>query len=202
MTDNKMKTNEKGKIKIEELKEKVKTFCGKFKNVGKFLVKNKKNLIVCTSVLVICGAVYLNYSLFHKPQDASAGADSSTGDTNTLSAAEEYFSSAALSRQKARDEAMQVLQQVIDSSDAVEQVKSDAYTSINTIAQQIECESNIEQLIMAKGFQQCLAVVNENSASVIVKSDGLLANEVAQIKEIVYEQSGIHPKDIKIIEKS
>lgn len=97
---------------------------------------------------------------------------------------------------------MDVLQQVVDSTDAVEQVKNEAYTSINTIAQEIECESNIEQLILAKGFQQCLAVVNESSASVIVKSDGLLANEVAQIKEIVYEQSGIHPKDIKIIEKN
>ena len=97
---------------------------------------------------------------------------------------------------------MQVLQQVVDSTDAMEDVKSEAYTSINTIAAEIECESNIEQLVLAKGFEQCLAVVNENSASVIVKSDGLLANEVAQIKEIVYEQSGVLPKDIKIIEKN
>lgn len=82
-----------------------------------------------------------------------------------VSPVEEYFSSAALSRQKARDEAMDVLQQVVDSTDAVEQVKNEAYTSINTIAQEIECESNIEQLILAKGFQQCLAVVNESSAA-------------------------------------
>lgn len=202
MTDNTVKNTEKSKVKMEDMKEKMKVFFSKFKNVGKFFSKNKKNLIVCASVVMICGAVYLNYSLFHEPKDQSAGVDAPGGDTQVVSPVEEYFSSAALSRQKARDEAMDVLQQVVDSTDAVEQVKNEAYTSINTIAQEIECESNIEQLILAKGFQQCLAVVNESSASVIVKSDGLLANEVAQIKEIVYEQSGIHPKDIKIIEKN
>jgi len=185
--------------RVEEMKERIKEFFLKFKNVGRFFSKNKKGIIVCASVLVICGAVYLNYALFSvdsevltPPSNESVSADPK----------DEYFSSAVLSRQKARDEAMQVLQQVVDSDDAVEDVKSEAYTGINTIAKEIECESNIEQLVLAKGFEQCLAVVNENSASIIVKSDGLLANEIAQIKEIVYEQAGVHPKDIKIIEKN
>ena len=185
--------------KIKQIKEKVKKFFMGFKGTGKFFAGNKRNIIVCASVLVICGVVYLNYSLFGAPKKEET---QPTDNTSALSESEEYFSSAVLSRQKARDEAMQVLQQVVDSTDAVEEVKNEAYTGINTIAKEIESESNIEQLVLAKGFEQCLAVVNENSASVIVKSDGLLANEIAQIKEIVYEQSGVHPRDIKIIEKN
>jgi len=186
--------------RVEEMKAKMKTFFSKFKKVGNFISKNRKSVIVCASVLVICGAVYLNYALFSAPEEIKTP----ISNESVVSATEgdEYFSSAVLSRQKARDEAMQVLQQVVDSEDAVEDVKSEAYTGINTIAKEIECESNIEQLVLAKGFEQCLAVVNENSASIIVKSDGLLANEVAQIKEIVYEQAGVHPRDIKIIEKN
>lgn len=185
--------------KLEKGKESLKAFFSKFKGCGKFLSKNKKNIIVCTSVLAVCCAVYVNYALFGAPEEEGG---TEAEQTQSLSESEEYFASAVLSRQKARDEAIGVLQQVVDSVDAVEDVKNEAYSGINTIAKEIESESNIEQLVLAKGFEQCLAVVNENSASIIVKSDGLLANEVAQIKEIVYEQSGVHPKDIKIIEKN
>lgn len=185
--------------RVEDLKAKIKDFFVKFKNMGKFFSNNKKGIIVCASVLVICGAVYLNYALFSAESEVLTPPHQESVSTYS---GDEYFSSAVLSRQKARDEAMQVLQQVVESNDAVEDVKSEAYTGINTIAKEIECESNIEQLVLGKGFEQCLAVVNENSASIIVKSDGLLANEIAQIKEIVYEQAGVHPRDIKIIEKN
>ena len=61
---------------------------------------------------------------------------------------------------------------------------------------------HIETLIQAKGFEECIAVISEGKATIIVKSDGLLASEVAQINEIVYEASGILPTDLKIIEKN
>ena len=65
----------------------------------------------------------------------------------------------------------------------------------------MESESNIETLVLSKGFEKCVAVVNGDSASIIVKSAGLLPSEVAQISEIVYEQTGILPSNLKIIEK-
>ena len=55
---------------------------------------------------------------------------------------------------------------------------------------------------MSKGFEECVAVISEGKCNVIVKSDGLQANEISQIKEIVYEQAAINPLDIKIIEKN
>ena len=70
------------------------------------------------------------------------------------------------------------------------------------IAEDIECESRIETLVKAKGFEECIAVINDGTATVIVKTDDLLASEVAQINEIVYEQSGILPTGLKIIEKN
>ncbi len=190
--------DKRGQFNVSRLKEKLGGFFGRFKGTGAFISKNKKNIIVCASVLAVCGAVYLNYYIFHEPEVSPAAPAENTG----TDAGDDYFSSAVISRQKARDEAMDVLKQVADSTDALEEVKNEAYSGINSIAKEIECESNIEQLIISKGFEQCLAVVNEGSASIIVKSDGLLANEIAQIKEIVYLQAGILPKDIKIIEKS
>ncbi|MBR2296973.1 MAG: SpoIIIAH-like family protein, partial [Clostridia bacterium] len=67
--------------------------------------------------------------------------------------------------------------------------------------QDIDSESKIETLVRAKGFEECIAVISDDTATVIVKTDGLVASEVAQINEIVYEQSGILPTGLKIIEK-
>ena len=80
-------------------------------------------------------------------------------------------------------------------------MKTEALDGIAQIALDIENESNIETLILAKGFEKCVAVVNGDSASVIVKCSGLLPSDIAQISEIVYEQAGILPANLKIIEK-
>ena len=105
-----------------------------------------------------------------------------------------------LSRRKARDEALEVLTGVAESSTAIDSMKQEALGELQQIAVDIENEANIESLVMAKGFNECVAVVNGDTASIIVKTDGLMANEVAQISEIVYEQTGIHPDNLNIIE--
>ncbi|MBQ3616480.1 MAG: SpoIIIAH-like family protein, partial [Anaerotignum sp.] len=51
-------------------------------------------------------------------------------------------------------------------------------------------------------FSQCIAVISNENCNVIVESDGLAPGEVAQITEIVYEQAGIHPTNLKIVEKN
>ena len=62
-------------------------------------------------------------------------------------------------------------------------------------------ESNIETLIVAKGFAECVAVISDEGANVVVKSETLQASHIAQINEIVYEQTGILPVNIKIIQR-
>ena len=62
-------------------------------------------------------------------------------------------------------------------------------------------ESNIETLIVAKGFAECVAVISGEDASIVVKSDGLNAAQLAQINEIVYSEAGISPVNITIIER-
>jgi len=182
---------------------------------------NSRKVLLAVSVVLIGGAVAMNALLADgRGGDSAAGGtviDYTAGDAGDASyvgvlseedmeqalADEEdsdYFASALISRQRARDEAVEVLQLVIDSEDALEELKADAADGIARIAACIEQEANIESLVCAKGFAQCVAVINDNSASVIVRSPGLLPNEIVQIKEIVYEQSGIAPGAIKIIE--
>ena len=91
----------------------------------------------------------------------------------------------------------------MDSTDADEAVKTQALTDINRLALEMSAESNIEALVMAKGFEDCVAVINGDTATIVVKAkgDSLLANEISQINEIVYEQAQILPVNIKITER-
>jgi len=69
------------------------------------------------------------------------------------------------------------------------------------MAKIIEQEANIETLIKAKGFTECVAVINDDNISVIVNSESLMPSQIAQITEIVYEVAEIIPSNITIIEK-
>lgn len=181
-------------------KEKIKSF---------FSSRAAKGFAVFIAVVLIGVAVYANYRLFYDPtysmgygdnnMDDSFGDSSTTGgDANN---AEDYFSSAVLNRQQSRDEAIDVLKLVSESTEASEEARREAGDKLAKIALDIQNEANIETLVKAKGFTDCVAVIGEDSVSVIVGSDELKAAEAAQILAIVYETTGISPENIAIINK-
>jgi stage III sporulation protein AH len=178
----------------------------KFKLTGEdgiFSKIGRRNLLVICAVLLIGGAVVLNYFLFSgsdKVDYGDSGLTDATPGEDALPTTDTYFSATMLSRDRARDEALAVLQTVLDSESATEESKTQALGDISRIALEIEQEANIESLIRARGFEDCIAVLSGEGASVIVKSESeLLASHVAQISEIVYEQSGVLPANVKII---
>jgi stage III sporulation protein AH len=127
-----------------------------------------------------------------------AGLESDGGETTA-----DYFATVQVNRQRARDESMEVLQSVIDSTDATETVKNEALSELSTIALEIEKEANIESLLVTKGFEDCVAVMNGNSISVVVKSQGdLQPAQIASINTVVYEQTGIEPLGVTIVHKN
>ena len=175
----------------------------------------KRNLIIIGAVALIGVAVCLNLALFSDDDDGytySGGngmenelestKNPTSGGTQTgETALDSYFSTIQVNRQRARDEALEVLQGVVDDVSSSEEAKNNALAEITTIAKVMETESNIETLIEAKGFSECVAVINKDSASIVVKSEGLQAAQISQINEIVYEQAGISPVNVKIIQK-
>ena len=96
---------------------------------------------------------------------------------------------------------MEVLQGVVDDAASLDAAKEQALADIAAIAATIEKEANIESLIKAKGFEECVAVINGDKASIIVKSEGLKPNQLSQILEIVYLQADILPANVTISEK-
>lgn len=164
-----------------------------------------RNFVIVLSVLLIGAAVYVNWRLFgspaENPGDSPVNVDPSGSGAGKEHDNKDYFSASVIERERARDEALEVLQGVVDDATAIESAKEQALLDIAAMAKVIENESNIETLIKAKGFEECVAVINGDKASVVVKSEGLQPNDLSQILEIVYLQAGILPENVTINEK-
>ena len=181
--------------------EKIKTF---------MQTPTAKSIVVASAALLIGLAVYLNYRWFYDPSASLGYGDNNMDDnySDSSSAAgdaggeNDYFTTTALDRKEARDEALDVLKMVTESSEASEEAKAEAQSKISKIAVDIQNEANIETLVKAKGFDDCVAIISDGAVSVIVGAESLQAAEAAQILTIVYETTGINPENISIINKA
>ena len=191
----------------------------------------KRNAVVAAIVLFVCAAVYLNWSYSQEKSDVSANAlptgkllgsaamvgatadpaESATADPSAPDAgqagesqekiANDYFSSARINRQQARDQALSLLEEAAANGDADEASRNEANISIQVMADCTMAEAEIESLVVAKGYADCVAFVSEDSASVVVPQgeDALDEVDMAKIMEITMEQTGLEAGQIKII---
>ncbi len=175
-----------------------------------------RNIVIVLSVLLIGAAIYVNWSIFGGDKndtdipsgnnggsgitDTNAGTNNNGGGQNSNDTVD-FFAASQIERQRARDEAIEVLQSVVDDDTALESAKQQALADIAAIAANIETEANIESLIKAKGFEECVAVISGDKANIVVKSEGLRPNQLSQILEIVYLQADILPANVTISEK-
>ena len=174
-----------------------------------FSSRSAKTLAVFIAVLLIGVAVYVNYTLFYEPVDSMGFGENNMEDNvdqsqqtgNSSDGENDYFTATALNRQQSRDEAIDVLKTVAESADATEEAKAEANEKISKIALDIQNEANIETLVKAKGFEDCVAVISDGAVSVIVGAESLQAAQAAQILSIVYETTGISPENVSIINR-
>ena len=171
----------------------------------------KRNLIAAGVLLVVCAGIYLNWYAGHSAADLTETLDAGKilDDTTLVLQQEqgdalvtpvqqtEYFAQMRLSRQTARDEAVELLQETIAYADG------DAASSakLEGIISDALAESQIESLIVAKGYQDCVAYISEDGISVAVAApeDGLTQSDVALLSDIVLSQTSCKLSDIRVI---
>lgn len=112
-----------------------------------------------------------------------------------------YFDTARLNREEARDSALAILQETVDDPEASADAVATASESIAAMASATLAEAQIESLISAKGYADCVAFIGENSVSVVVSTaDGeLQASDIAKITDIVCGETAFSASDVKII---
>lgn len=112
-----------------------------------------------------------------------------------------YFASARLNRQQARDSALAILQESMADENLNDAMKDENHQAIQTLANVTVSEAQIENLVTAKGYSDCVAFIGDKSVSVVVAAaeEGLTDADVARITEIVTDETGFTGGQIKII---
>lgn len=133
--------------------------------------------------------------------DASTAGDTPTGDT-AGSSGSAYFATARLNRQQARDSALSLLQDAAAREDADEAVKTQLNDNIQTMADYTVTEAQIENLVVAKGYTDCVAFIGEDALSLAVSAPegGLTESDTAKIVDVVNQTAGFTADQITIIE--
>lgn len=181
----------------------------------------KKQLILASLVLALGAAVYLTWQFTEPDVSAvnnepvsesselgvaqlvnNAYVETNTGETfdplEEVKTTAATMSEARLSRQSSRDEAMEVLNGVLANADIDGEAREDAAAQASVIAQNILDESNVENLLEAKGFTDVVAYINGEACNVVISGDIDAADSLI-IQEVVMEQTGFTADNIKMI---
>lgn len=174
----------------------------------------KKNVMAAAVLVTVCAGIYLNW--LYTEEEATANLtdtldsdkilssdmlvmsqDPSDSSVNTIT---DYFAAVRLSRQEARDSAVSLLQEAMAYSQDGESSENNA--QLNQIVQMALCEAQIESLIIAKGYTDCVAYISNDGISVAVATPegGMTQTDVAVIADIVIAQSDFEMDDITVVE--
>ncbi|NLU23510.1 MAG: SpoIIIAH-like family protein [Clostridiales bacterium] len=172
----------------------------------------KRRAVVGSVLLLVCVSVYLNWRYTDKAKESSkvlgesqlvsAQGSGTQSDTETTAAGDsDYFATARLNRKQARDNAIGLLDDAKADETADDATKNKASETLQVLASYTVAESQIESLVTAKGYTDCVAFMGDDGISVVVgDSDGLDATDVAKIKDIVVDETSYQVDQIKIME--
>ncbi len=110
-----------------------------------------------------------------------------------------YFVDSRLERQRARGQEIETLRTIINNPSSDEEIRSEAQQQVMAISKNISLEMELENLIRAKGFDDAVVYLKDESANVVVKSGALTTEEAARICDIVARGAGISEQNIVII---
>ena len=176
---------------------------------------NWRRHVVVLAVLVLVGtSVYLNWRYADNVAETGKILGQATlvnqngeGVTQTgesgdaVSVSGSYFDTARLSRQQARDSAISMLQEAELDENATEDVLNEASLALQVLASYTVAEAQIESLVTAKGYEECVVFMGEDSCSVVVADpDGVDSTDAARIKDIVISETDYTAAQIKIME--
>ena len=168
------------------------------------LLIGKKQIILAGLVVILSVAVYLNWEFSKNDINLSTdekvyGQTEMTG-VDITETSEEYFAQARLSRQKNRDEAIESVQTMLSDENLTQAQREEISAKATRIAELSQCETSIEQLVKAKGYAECVAFIDGETASVVVNTSGLTEAQAVQIFDIIVSKTKINSENINIVE--
>ena len=176
------------------------------------LIIGKKHIILACLTLILGAAIYMNYAFASVDENESIIA-AGTREEDTAEAANygdaafvstegesDYFAQVRIARMTSRDEAVETLSTILGGGDLSGEESATYTNEAMNLSQLSDSENTIESLIKAQGFEDCVVYLNGTTANIVVKSEGLVPSEAAQIKDILLTEVTIPAENIRIFE--
>lgn len=112
-----------------------------------------------------------------------------------------YFTTSKLERENMYSQMLETYQQIYNNSETSADQKTSALTEIANINKIRNALMIAENLISAKGFENVVIFVNENSVSVVIGEQELETEKIAQIQNIVSRELNVDASIIHISKK-
>lgn len=183
------------------------------------MVLKRKEVVAAALVVLIGVAGYLNWSyqdtvrvsdgeeyiatgkrlgeaqLVNSNETAEEASEENTKETS----GSDYFEQARKNRETSREKALDILNQTAANESFDEATRQKAQQSILTMANAVERESSIENLIKAKGYADASVYIDGENVEIVVQKDGFADEDAAKLSAIATEQLDISPANVKII---
>ena len=176
-------------------------------------MKNRKRNITMVAVLLfVCAAVALNWSYNNRwgtpdaemvlAEDEGIMLANANFAQSVSAGTSEYFAQARLTRQVSRDEALQLLQTAASAETASQETIDSAMNAISAMATSSMKEAQIENLLIAKDFADCVVYISNDAITVAVPAptEGLSEEAVARITDISCTETDYTASQLSIIE--
>lgn len=192
------------------------------------LILGKKHLVAAGLALVLAVGLYANFAIGSNVSSKSASGDN-YGDTRLVSnendntgkvsdkkdsdivsasantekvadSSEEYFAKARIDKQASREETKETLKSIYGGGDMTKDELAVVAQDAQQLTNLMEAENKIETTLKAQGFEDVLCYLSDNSANIIVKSQGLDTAQAAQIKSALLSEVEVAGENITIVE--
>lgn len=184
------------------------------KNGRATMKKTKRNIAIIVVLLFVCAAIYFNWSYNTQwgkaDAEMAAAEDAATAAVKaeeeaaaaSASASDDYFAKARLTRQQSRDEALSLLKSASTAEGASQATIDSAMSAISAMASDSMTETQIENLLLAKDFSECVVYITDEGITVAVPApaDGLSTAQVATITDTIVKETDYTAPQIKVIE--
>ena len=170
---------------------------------GEHRIRFNRSTVTLAAMVLVLGGLLMLRVLMPDAQPASASAaDAGTGAETPLAqlaGTGDFFKDFRAQRETARADEIALLDGIVNRQGAPEQSVREADERKIELTRFTEQERAIEKLLVAKGFEDAAAFVQENTVSIAVKKEKLSQEETAKILELAMRQTDQPAQNIKII---
>lgn len=174
------------------------------------VILGKKQLVIASLTVLLGAAAAVNFlyagskkgDLTEPSAEVSSvyGEAQLVSDTSASSDSAAYFAQARLDKQASRDEAAEVLAGIYQGGDLTVDELGLVADDALSLSKTIESENRIETMLKAQGFDDALCYLSDNNANIIVRTDGLDAQQAAVIKNTLLSEVEVASENITIVE--